>query len=51
MQILQAVKHMHENNVVHRDLKLQNILLHKMQIKICDMGLAAEMDSENDRKM
>lgn len=41
-QILQAVKYIHSNNVLHRDLKSGNILLNRenFQIKICDFGLA-----------
>ena len=35
---------MKDNNVMHRDLKLQNILLTKEKvIKIADFGLATEL--------
>lgn len=40
-QLLQGVAYMHDNDVIHRDIKLTNILLDdKLQIKICDFGLA-----------
>lgn len=40
-QILKAVKFMHKNKVIHRDLKLGNLFLgDNMQIKIGDFGLA-----------
>lgn len=40
-QILRGLKHIHSANVVHRDLKPQNILLKKnLDLKICDFGLA-----------
>lgn len=44
MQIASGLDHMHENDVVHCDLKEENILLHKhpegsIRAKICDFGL------------
>eukprot|EP00795_Rhopilema_esculentum_P011383 gene11383-21579_t len=41
-QLLSAVKHLHESGVVHRDLKMDNILLDetKTVIKIVDFGLS-----------
>ncbi|CAD8112666.1 unnamed protein product [Paramecium sonneborni] len=42
-QILDGLAYMHRNNVIHRDLKLENILFTdntKFQIKIIDFGLA-----------
>ena len=43
-QVLRAVAHMHSHNVVHRDLKLENILLSDdgdaPKVKLIDFGLA-----------
>ncbi|RHZ21361.1 hypothetical protein DYB37_000519 [Aphanomyces astaci] len=40
-QILRGVKHLHDNGVLHRDLKPGNILVTKnCQVKIADFGLA-----------
>lgn len=52
-QILGGVAHMHAMGIVHRDLKLENMLLDVHdQCKICDFGLAHAYtvhDSPDDR--
>lgn len=51
LQILSAVKYMHEHRVIHRDLKLANLFLSEnMEIKIGDFGLAAQLDFDGQRK-
>ena len=40
-QLLKGVQHMHNNYIVHRDLKTSNLLINNNGIvKICDFGLA-----------
>ena len=41
-QLLDGVKYIHENNIMHRDLKLENILYIKEhdKLKLCDFGLS-----------
>ena len=40
-QSLLALDYLHTNNVIHRDLKLGNILLkNQLLVKVCDFGLA-----------
>lgn len=40
-QVLLALEHMHEKNFVHRDLKLENLLItHDGAIKLTDFGFA-----------
>lgn len=52
IQMAGAIKYMHQRNVIHRDLKMGNILLdHHMNIKIADFGLAALLMEKEERKM
>ncbi len=39
-QLLLALHHLQQKGVCHRDLKLENIMVHKEEIKIVDFGLA-----------
>lgn len=49
-QVIDAVKYMHSQKVIHRDLKLGNLFLKDMQVKIGDFGLAAQLDHDGERK-
>ncbi|EIE85622.1 hypothetical protein RO3G_10332 [Rhizopus delemar RA 99-880] len=50
LQLVNAVRWLHEHHIVHRDLKLENILIHKQNeqvtLKITDFGLARVVDPE-----
>lgn len=40
-QTLMGLKFLHENGIVHRDIKPHNMLINKLQyIKLSDMGLS-----------
>lgn len=46
-QIADAVKYLHSEKVIHRDLKLGNLFLSdKLEIKIGDFGLASKLTND-----
>lgn len=42
-QVVAAIKYLHSQNppIQHRDLKVENILLHQKVFKLCDFGSAS----------
>ncbi|XP_077980864.1 serine/threonine-protein kinase PLK1-like isoform X2 [Glandiceps talaboti] len=51
LQIIEGVRYLHSENVIHRDLKLGNILLSdSLEIKLADFGLATRLEFDGDRK-
>lgn len=48
-QICEGLQHMHENNIVHLDIKPENILFESkssQNVKLCDFGLASKLDPD-----
>ena len=49
-QICEGLQHMHENNIVHLDLKPENIMFETKSspnVKLVDFGLAARLDPDD----
>ncbi|RME76007.1 MAG: serine/threonine protein kinase, partial [Planctomycetota bacterium] len=52
IQVAQALKEAYRNKLLHRDIKPANIMRTKQgEVKLCDLGLAKEMDLKDQREM
>ena len=44
LDLLKGIEHLHQRNIVHRDLKTSNLLYsNEGYLKICDFGLARKV--------
>ena len=50
IELVLAIEHLHQHNMIYRDLKLENILLDKYgHIKIIDFGLSKQLTDINNK--
>lgn len=47
-QLVNGMKHLHQNSVMHRDFKLANILRNGKEVKIADLGFAKVMGLQSE---
>lgn len=51
LQIVNSLVYLHQNKVIHRDLKLGNLFLNEnMEIKLGDFGLATRLEYNEEKK-
>nr|AGM32441.1 CAMK family protein kinase [Coptotermes formosanus] len=51
MQVLVALGYLHQHRVIHRDLKLQNLLFDAdRNVKVADFGLSAQMQDDDEKR-
>ena len=50
IKLIDGLRYLHTNGIIHRDLKLNNIFLDEnMEVKMGDFGLAVKLDYKNEK--
>ena len=50
-QVASALSHAHAQNVIHRDVKPENILLHEGEAMVADFGIALAVSAAGDERL
>lgn len=49
--IISSLRYLHQNRVIHRDMKLGNLFLSdRMELKVGDFGLATKLEFDGEKK-
>lgn len=49
-QVSQALKYLHiDMKIAHRDIKIDNVMLHDNKVKLTDFGFAKDLNKENEK--
>lgn len=46
IKLIDIIKHLHERNIVHRDIRIPNVIINKEEVYLIDFGLARLINSE-----
>ncbi|QXE18552.1 protein kinase [Clostridium sp. 001] len=45
-RVINIIKYLHDNNIVHRDIRVPNVILHENNVHLIDFGLARFINNE-----
>lgn len=48
LQLAESIAYMHSRNIVHSDIKPENVLIHNDNVQLCDFGLAGYVKTEKN---